>query len=361
ILTAGFPVAAEGPYVGSKYYCLMDAETGQVIISKNMEEIRQVASTTKMLTAILTMEYADLNEIAEVSQYADHTPEFTIGLRAGQKVAVGELLKVSLIRSSNDAAVVLAEHVAGNEELFAHLMSKKAFASGAMVTHFRNASGLPDNEHYSTAYDLAQIGRYALSDPTIKKLVATRQSEFKHPGYLKPLTINNTNGLLGSYPGADGIKTGTANAAGKCLVASASRQGRQLIAVVLKSPDRNGDCIRLLDYGFKQSTLSKVVDHSLAFKNISISNGEESGVDVYPAEDLELWISDKGPDVEKRVKMDYELAAPVSKGQKVGIMEVYCDGKKVRSIDLICGQKIDKKGNLLFRIVKDHWGQKEKG
>lgn len=346
------PVAAH-PYVSSNYYCLMDAETGQVILAKNMDKTRPVASTTKMLTAILTNEYADLAEIAEVSQHANKTPEYTIGLRAGQQVSVGELLKVALVRSSNDAAVVLAEHVAGDEELFAHLMSKKAFGSGAMYTHFKNASGLPDNEHYSTAYDLAQIGRYVLADPTVKELVGTRQSKFKHPGYSQPLTITTTNGLLGSYPGANGIKTGTADASGKCLVASAQRQGRQLIAVTLKSADRIGDCVRLLDYGFKQSTLTKVIDKSLVFKQVNLLNGEPDRVDIYPAEDLSLWIGDKSLNIEKKVQMDYELEAPVRKGQKVGTMAVYCEGKPVQSIDLVCGQNIDKKANVWFRLLKD--------
>lgn len=353
LLAGASPAAAALPYISSKYYCLMDAETGQVILNKNMDEIRQVASTTKMLTAILATEYSGLEEVAEVSPFADKTPEFTIGLRAGQQVAVGELLKVTLIRSSNDAAVVLAEHVAGDEELFGHLMSKKAFASGAMSTRFKNASGLPDNRHFSTAYDLAQIGRLALADPTIKKLVASRQAEFQHPGYRQPLTINTTNGVLGSYPGANGIKTGTADEAGKCLVASASRQGRQLIAVVLKSGDRNGDCIRLLDYGFKQSKLTRVIDKNLVFKHVNISNGEASGVDIYPAEDLRLWMGEKKLNIEKKVQLDYELAAPINKGQKVGIMAVYCEGRPVKTIDLICGQKVDKKTNLFLRLLKD--------
>lgn len=353
LLAPVFPAAAARPYISSNYYCLMDAESGQVILSKNMEKIRPVASTTKMLTALLTMEYTGLDEIAEVSPFADRTPEFTIGLRAGQQVAVGELLKVALIRSSNDAAVVLAEHVAGNEELFAHLMSVKAFTSGAMDTHFKNASGLPDNDHYSTAYDLAEIGRYVLADPVIGKLVALREAEFKHPGYRQPLTIRTTNGLLGSYPGADGIKTGTADASGKCLVASASRQGRQLIAVVLKSADRNGDCIRLLDYGFKQAMLSKVVDRSQPFKHINLSNGEQSGVDIYPAEDLELWMEGNNLNIEKKVKLDYNLQAPVKKGQKVGIIEVYCEGHLLKNIDLLCGQNVARKSGLLWRLVKD--------
>lgn len=345
--------AAAAPYMNSKYYCLMDAQSGQVLLSQDADEIRQVASTTKMLTAILTVDYAGLNEKAVVSENADRTPEYTIGLRAGQEVSVAELLTVSLIRSANDAAVVLAEHVAGDEEFFAHLMSMKAFAIGAVNTHFKNASGLPDDNHYSTAYDLAQIGRYALSYPKIKELVGTRRSTFAHPGYRQPLDISNTNGLLGSYPGADGIKTGTANASGKCLVASATRQGRQLIAVALKSGDRNGDCARLLDYGFNNCVLTKIIDSSQSFKYVSILNGAETGVDIYPQESLYLWAGEKSPNIEKWVEMNYELQAPVAKGQKVGIVHVYADGKPVKSINLVCRQRVERQPNLMFRMVKD--------
>ncbi|MEN6348031.1 MAG: D-alanyl-D-alanine carboxypeptidase family protein [Syntrophomonas sp.] len=353
LAVAAVPAVAAAPYMACKYYCLMDAASGQVILSQNADKLRPVASTTKMMTAILTVDYSGLSEKATVSENADHTPEFTIGLRAGQKVPVSELLNVSVIRSSNDAAVVLAEHVAGDEELFAHLMSLKAFAIGAMNTHFKNASGLPAGDHYSTAYDLGQIGRYALSYPQIRERVGTKRGKFAHPGYGQPLDISNTNGLLGSYPGADGIKTGTADAAGKCLVASATRGGRQLIAVALKSGDRTGDCARLLDYGFNNSVLTKIIDHGSAFKHITVINGEKSGVDIYPQNDLYLWTGEKTPNIEKRVKMVYQLQAPVSKGKIIGIVQLYADGKLVKSTNLICGEEIRPKPNLIYRAIKD--------
>jgi len=341
------------PYVSSNYYCLMDGPSGQVILSKNSNEMRPVASTTKMMTAILAIEYAELTETAVVSSNADNTPEFTIGLRAGQEISVSELLKVSLVRSSNDAAVVLAEYVAGDESLFSYLMSKKAFLIGATNTHFKNASGLPASGHYSTAYDLCQIGRYLLTNNYLGKLVATKQIEFKHPGYQKPLTIKNTNGLLNDYKGADGIKTGTTNAAGKCLVASATRNGQQFIAVTLKSADRKGDCARLLDYGFNDSFLNKIVDSSIPFKEIKLKNGKLPYVKIFPKEDLLLWQSTKSPDIEKKVNFNYVLEAPVIKGQKVGFIEIYADGKLVKSIDLICGQTIDREPCLLKRLIKN--------
>jgi len=263
------PVSAL-PNISSSYYCLVDGKSGQVITARNADVVRPVASTTKMMTAILVAEYASPDEIAVVSQHAGRTPQYSIGLRAGQEIAVSELLKVALLRSANDAAVVLAEHIGGDEQFFGHLMSKKAFAIGAVNTHFCNASGLPIADHYSTAYDLALIGRYLLHNDYLRSIVATRQTTFKHPGYQQPMIIKNTNGLLTTYPGANGIKTGTTNAAGKCLVASASRNNRQLIAVSLKSADRQRDCASLMEYGFKNSMLTKVVDKSQALNNCKL-------------------------------------------------------------------------------------------
>lgn len=350
------PAGAE-PGVNCQYYCLMDRVSGQVLLSNNGEAMRPVASTTKMMTAILTEEYAGLKETAVVSEHADKTLEYTIGLRAGQKVVIGELLKAALIYSANDAAVVLAEHVAGDEALFGHLMSLKAFTIGAANTHFSNASGLPSLNHYSTAIDLAIIGRYALSHPYFKKMVGTAQIQFRHPGYRQPLTIRNTNGLLSNYFGADGIKTGTTNAAGKCLVASASRDGKKLIAVVLKSADRQGDCARLLDYGFKNYSFRKIINRRDPFKSIKIGygNGNQSYVNILAKQDMWVWMAEKRPRIDKVVKMNYNIAAPVKKGQKVGELIIYSEGKLVKSIDLVCGENIGREG-LVKRIYKHIFG-----
>lgn len=341
------------PNINSSYYCLVDGKSGQVIISQNADVMRPVASTTKMMTAILVVEYANPDEIAVVSQHADRTPEYSIGLRAGQKILVSELLKVALIRSANDAAVVLAEHIAGDEQFFAHLMSKKAFAIGAVNTHFRNASGLPAAEHYSTAYDLTRIGRYLLQNDYLRSIVATRQTTFKHPGYRQPMIINNTNGLLTTYPGANGIKTGTTNAAGKCLVASASRNKRQLIAVSLKSADRQRDCASLMEYGFKNSMLTKVVDKSQPFKQLQVTYGKYPTIELYPAQDIYIWKTTSTPDIQKRVKVNYEVEAPVYPGQKLGSLTIYADQKPIMSTDLICRQQVQRDKNPLTRFLQN--------
>lgn len=348
------PVSAYGaPYVGSGYACLMEASSGQVIWSREMDTIRPVASTTKMMTAIVVMDYAGPDETAIVSERADRTPEYTIGLRSGQELTIAELLKAALLKSSNDAAVVLAEHVTGDERLFGHLMSQKSFVIGAMHTHFENASGLPGNDHYSTAYDLAVIGRYLLTKPHLRVLVGSRSEEFQHPGYQQPLTINNTNSLLGSFPGADGIKTGTTDAAGKCLVASATRDGRQLIAVALKSPDRNGDCARMLQYGFQDTVLIPILDRSIPCKTLKISGGAQPYLDIYPEKNVKVWKGEEGPDVARVVEVDYQLQTPVRKGQVVGVMKIYVAGKPLTRVDLVSREDIGKEPAWPIKLIRN--------
>jgi len=332
------PVQAAPPYLSSNYYCLMDAEKGQLILSRNADKPRPVASTTKVLTAIVVLDYADTNEVAIVSDNAARTPEYAIGLKAGQQLTIEELLKAALVKSANDAAVVLAEHVSGDERFFAHLMNKKAFLLGASQTHFENSSGLPSREHVSTAYDLAILGRYALTIPKIAELVNARQVEFKHPGYQQPLVLKNTNTLLDVYPGANGIKTGTTNAAGKCLLASAKRNSRQLIAVTLNSGSRPGDCVRLLEYGFNQTKSVVILFQGETFKEIPSDKGIL--IPIVPEHQVELWLGEGSPNIEKRVDINYQIKLPVRKGVRVGSISILADGKPVDNVPLMVGEDI---------------------
>lgn len=345
------PVYAAFPAISSSYYCLMDAGSGQVLLMKNADSPRAVASTTKIMTAVLALEYCQSGEMARVSQHADQTPEYTIGLKAGQQLSVDELLKAALIKSANDAAVVLAEHVAGDERLFGHLMSVKAFCLGAFHTRFVNASGLPAQEAYSTAYDLAVISRYAMRHSVFRGLVGANKANFKHPGYSQPYIINNTNSLLNTYPGANGVKTGTTDAAGQCLVGSARRQDRELIAVVLHSGNRTGDCSRLLDYGFKNMQRVKIVDESIPAAHLIINDREPAVLSAYPAEALQVWQGVRAAGLEKKVKLI--RFGTVNKGDKVGYLEVYSGGKILKRVNLIAGNDIKEPASAPERLWQE--------
>ncbi|MDD3899135.1 MAG: D-alanyl-D-alanine carboxypeptidase, partial [Syntrophomonadaceae bacterium] len=175
----------------------------------------------------------------------------------------------------------------------------------------------------------------------------------KHPGYQQPMIINNTNVLLSTYPGANGIKTGTTNAAGKCLVASATRNKRQLIAVSLKSGDRQRDCASLLEYGFNNSMLTKVVDKSRPFKQLQVTHGKYPSIEAYPAQDIYVWKTASTPDIQKRVKVNYEVKAPVYPGQKLGSLTIYADQKPVMSTDLLSRQQVERERTPLRRFLQN--------
>lgn len=223
---------------------LADETTGQVLLEKNAHERRAVASTTKIMTALVTLERARLDEEVVVSPAAAYTGGNVVGLVPGERLTVWSLLHGLLLNSGNDAATALAEHVAGSVAAFAELMNAKAQALGMADTHFVNPHGLDAEGHYSTAYDLWLLTREAMRNPTFREIVA------KATWTEGTRTYVNLNPLLLRYPGADGVKTGTSDWAGECLVASATRRGHRLVAVVLHSQDRYGDAAALLDYGF---------------------------------------------------------------------------------------------------------------
>ncbi|MGQ9458093.1 MAG: D-alanyl-D-alanine carboxypeptidase family protein [Anaerolineae bacterium] len=223
---------------------LGDETTGQVLWEKNAHEPRAVASTTKIMTALIILERAHLDEEVVVSTAAAYTGGNKVGLAPGERLSVRDLLYGLLLNSGNDAATALAEHVAGTTAAFADLMNAKAQALGMAHTHFVNPHGLDAEGHYSSAYDLWLLAREAMKNSTFREIVATLSWTSGARMY------GNLNLLLTTYPGADGIKTGTSDWAGECLVASAMRRGHRLIAVVLHSPDRYRDATTLLDWGF---------------------------------------------------------------------------------------------------------------
>jgi len=223
---------------------LADETTGQLLMEKNTHDRRAMASTTKIMTALLTLERSRLDEEVVVSPAAAFTGGNMVGFAPGERLLVLELLYGLLLNSGNDAATVLAEHIGGSVPGFAVLMNARAQELGMQDTHFVNPHGLDAQGHYSSAYDLWLLAREALKNPVFRELVSTPSHSMGGRNYV------NLNQSLLAYPGADGVKTGTSDLAGECLVASATREGHRLVAVVLNSQDRYGDARALLDYGF---------------------------------------------------------------------------------------------------------------
>ncbi len=234
----------EPPEVNARAFLLADYSTGTVILARNEREPLPPASLTKVMTALIALERASPEEVVVVSERAAQAEGMRMGLLPGQKVRLRTLLYGLLLLSANDAAVAIAEHVAGSVDAFVELMNARAAELGMRDTHFVNPHGLDAEGHLSSAYDLFLLARYALANETFASIVASQALEDE--GY----RFENSNRLLRLYPGADGVKTGTTEAAGECLIASATRGNRRGIAIVLDSPDRYGEAATLLEYYF---------------------------------------------------------------------------------------------------------------
>ncbi|MFZ5648200.1 MAG: D-alanyl-D-alanine carboxypeptidase family protein [Bacillota bacterium] len=321
---------------------VMDADTGQLLYAKNHLQPRPIASTTKIMTALLAIELGDLKQVVTVTPRAARVEGSSIYLKAGERLTLEELLYGALMRSGNDACVAIADHIAGREEIFVGWMNLKARMLGLKNTNFSNTNGLPHKEHLSSAYDLAVITRHALKNPVFNSIVASRKYSISSPvGQRRRLS--NTNEMLWKYPGADGVKTGTTNAAGRCLVSSASREGRRLISVVLHSDDRYADSIKLLDYGFTGFRNRTVARSGEELTSINVSDGVKNRVAVVFSEDIVVTVpSGETGVVEKVVTLDHNVEAPVDPGLPVGRILVSVMGEPVAETGLITGERVER-------------------
>jgi len=330
--------AAAEPDLTATAAVLMEAGTGQLLYDRRAGAELPPASTTKVLTAILALELGRLDAPVKVSRYAAATPGASIYLQTGEVLPLIDLVKGALINSGNDAAVAIAESLAGTEADFAWLMNRKARQLGAYHTHFVNPNGLPAPGHYTTARDLALMARYGLGNSLFRRLVATVSDQIPAPDGWRYLY--NTNRLLGTYPGADGVKTGTTDAAGQCLVASATRQGRQLIAVVLGSCDRYADTRALLDYGFN-SLYAEAAAAGEPVAQVYVKNGVTTSVAVTPAMTVGYTVTmAKAALLEKRILLPAYVKAPVHRGDELGRVQILFQGQEVASTALVAARDV---------------------
>lgn len=347
---------------------LMDAKTGQVLFEKNMHTRKDPASTTKILTAIIAIESGRLDDIVEVSSRAAGTPGSSMHLYAGQKISLRELVTGLLMRSGNDAAVAIAEHLAGSVSGFVDIMNQKAQLLGAYDSHFRNPHGLTAAGHYSTAFDLAWLARYALSNPTFAEIVGTKETNIEwqdRRGRGTDVSLRNTNKLLWMLEDADGVKTGTTGAAGPCLVSSATRGNQRLIAVVLHDTSRWYDSMQLLKYGFDHYDLFEYANQGDVLAALPVEQGLSPAVDAVVAGTAALVVnsSDYGT-VTTEVDLPGTIKAPVYQGQKIGEIIFYVQNKAVKTVDIIASKDVEERTpariffNHLLQVLRalSQWG-----
>ncbi|GIX30981.1 MAG: D-Ala-D-Ala carboxypeptidase [Porticoccaceae bacterium] len=347
------------PEVDARAYLLMDAATGAVIAEHNARERHPPASLTKMMTSYLvSKEIAEgrlkEDDLVRVSEHAWRTGGWASGssvmsLLPGEEVRVIDLLRGVIIMSGNDASIALAEHIAGSEEVFADLMNQQAKLLGLADTHFTNSTGLPDPNHYSTAYDMALLARALIHDfPEHYRIYAEKY--FEHSGHRQA----NRNRLLWRDPSVDGVKTGHTSEAGYCLVASAERDGMRLIAVVLGAASeeaRARHAQALLAYGFRfYETARLVAAGEVVVPQARVWYGDRDRVDlVAGGEVLATVPRGSRESLERQVDLPGRLEAPFAKGQQVGTVRFRRGEQVVGEAPLVAGAEVAR-GGLFSRL-----------
>jgi D-alanyl-D-alanine carboxypeptidase (penicillin-binding protein 5/6) len=365
LISLFFPLSAWGkaPEITAEAAVLMDAASGKVFYAKNPFQQRSPASLTKIMTALLAIEYGRLDEVVTISPRAAAVSEGSIiGLSPGEKITLRNLLKAALIKSANDSTVAIAEHVAGSEENFLALMNAKAVLLGALRTRFANTNGYTHPNHYSTAYDLALITRYALQNPVFREFVRTREDVVEWVGKPRREAVYNTNRLLhGGYPGLDGVKTGSTASAGNCLVATARQGDRRLISVVLHSQNRYLDTVKLLNYGFEQIEAVPLCQRGETAAVCSVQEGKHPQVAAVAGDDLRVDVLREDlPKLRRLIVLDAPLKAPVKQGQQLGRMVFYLGEEELGAAALFAAHDVQRQ-NWLLRMKGRLEMNKKKG
>lgn len=254
----GVSAAPEPISTNAKASALIDVESGRLLYSSNGDTSMRIASLTKIMTAIVAIEHGRLTDMVKTSKRAVGKEGSSIYLQIGEEMSLSNMLYGLMLRSGNDAATAIAEHVGGSEEGFVHLMNEKAAFLGLKHTQFKNPHGLDEDGHYSSANDLAKLTAYALKNNVFAEIVSTRVKKVPNPHEKWDYSYTNKNKMLAMYKGADGVKTGYTKKSLRCLVSSATRQGQQLAAVTINDGDDWADHRKMLDWGFEHYPLQQM-------------------------------------------------------------------------------------------------------
>ncbi|MDW8368260.1 MAG: D-alanyl-D-alanine carboxypeptidase family protein [Abditibacteriales bacterium] len=326
--------------VSAKAAVLMDAESGQVLFARNADTPMYPASCTKIMTALLALERGKLDDKVKASRRASEAEPSHIALQPGETLTLRQLLYALILKSANDAAVAIAEHIGGSVEGFADLMNQRARELGCTNTHFVTPSGLHDKRHYTTARDLALMARAALQREDFRHIITMRVVQMPRAGKPWRRVVYNKNRFLSLFEGADGVKTGFTTPAGRCFVGSATRHGWQLIAVVLRCDNIYQDAAGLLTYGFKNFQRVPLVERNEPVSRVKVVNGTAATCRVVTARDVTIPYPKHRTPLVKRHITRRVLKAPVKKGREAGALTVLVDGKIVGQVPLVTAESV---------------------
>ena len=342
--------------LNSRIAVAYDRKSGNVIWGKNENKRTAMASTTKIMTAIILIENADLNQTITISAKAGGTGGSRLGLKKDDKITLNDLLYGLMLKSGNDAAVAIAETVGGSVQGFAELMNAKAQELGLENTHYVTPHGLDNPEHYTTAYELAKLADYAMKNEIFSKVVGTKNYTVTINGY--PKAISNTNELLGYLNGVNGVKTGFTNNAGRCLVTSINRDGFEIITVVLQADTkkmRTSDSVKLIEYVYKNYeliNLKNIVNQEfekwceINLKRITVNKSKINNMKLYITELEDEIIPVRKIDKDK-ISIDinciYNYEAPVEKNSIIGTLKVQLNCNTIDVLDIKNIETVERK------------------
>ncbi len=321
--------------VSAKSAVLLEASSGKIVYEKDAYTRRGIASTTKVMTALVTLDHANLDDIVTVKQSCTGIEGSSMYLQPGEELSVRDLLYGLLLQSGNDCAAVLADYICGDQEVFVDMMNQKALELNLKDTHFSNPSGLPSETHYSTAFDMARLTVYAMKDPVFQEIVSTRSQR------VGKRFLQNHNRLLSMCEGVDGVKTGFTKSSGRCLISSAVRNETRLVAVTLAAPDDWQDHAALYDYGFSKVRNVCLLSSGTVIKSLSVVGGTTNSVDIIAEGDLQVLVD---PSTAKNLSVTYYLPhflyAPVVDGSVVGKALITENGKVLGEISLLTADSV---------------------
>jgi len=350
VLSLSTIVGAQDFEIEAESAILIDAASGQVLFEQNADKKLPPASLTKIMTLIVAMEEIESGDLAlddqvTISRLAESMGGSQIFLGEGNKVKVRDLLKAVTIASANDACVALGEAVAGSYNRFVNLMNEKADELGLENTYFSNSTGLPtESDHYTTARDVAIMSREIVKYQIILDDASIWLDYIELPDRRAMLT--NTNHLVNTYPGLDGIKTGHTNAAGFSLAATAKRGDMRLISVVMKARSvkaREDQTARLLDYGFNRFTRKNYLDQGETIQNIAVSNGAKEYTTGKVSQDLAVVVKRGREDtISTEININEDFEYPIKQGDKLGEAKALREGEVITQVNIVATEKINK-------------------
>lgn len=349
--------AVEVPKQDARVGLVYDRKTKEVLYEKNGYKQVPMASTTKIMTAMVVIENCDITQTVKITQKAAGTGGSRLGLKTNDSITVLDLLYGLLLKSGNDAAVALAIHTAGSMEAFAEIMNQKAKDLRLQNTHFVTPHGLDEAEHYTTAFELAKMADYAMQNEVFKRIVGTKTAGITINGQFR--MIQNTNELLGYLDGVNGVKTGFTNGAGRCLVTCCNRNGQEIICVVLGADTkkiRTTDSVKLIEYAYNTYTYKEmkayIQEEFAKWRQINEQRiFIQKGTQVHPSillqeidKEYTTIKKDNTDEIEIKISAVQTLEAPVEKGKKIGVLQVFKNGEIWLSLDITNEQEIQKKG-----------------